>query len=447
VNELGCRQCREAGLGRRDFLRVGSLSLLGISLSDYLNVRASLATASETSKTKAQACILLFLEGGPSQMDTWDPKANSSFKPISTNVSGIQVSELLPKVSRHMDKLSLIRSMHTRENNHPQGTIEALTGHRPSPAMKFPSLGSIISKELGARKEMPAFAVVPKPWENDFYNYEEAFNASFIGAEHNAMIIPDPSQPDFSLPDLSLPKSLTMEAIEDRRSLLRIVDGHYRQKEQYAEFAKMDSYVEHALRMILSPEVKKAFDLSQESEKTRESYGRNRFGQSVLLARRLVEAGCRFVTAAGYKHGQWDTHGNNDKNLRETLAPPLDQALSALLEDLSARGLLESTVVLVMGEFGRTPHVNPGKGRDHWPDCWSVALGGGGIQGGQVIGASDERAAYVADRMVSIGDLYATIYKALGIDWTKTYMSPVGRPVYIANTLDDKAGDPIKQLI
>jgi uncharacterized protein (DUF1501 family) len=289
--------------------------------------------------------------------------------------------------------------------------------------------------------------VVPKPWENDFYNYEEAFNASFIGAEHNAMIIPDPSQPDFSLPDLSLPKSLTMEAIEDRRSLLRIVDGHYRQKEQYAEFAKMDSYVEHALRMILSPEVKKAFDLSQESEKTRESYGRNRFGQSVLLSRRLVEAGCRFVTAAGYKHGQWDTHGNNDKNLRETLAPPLDQALSALLEDLSERGLLESTVVLVMGEFGRTPHVNPGKGRDHWPDCWSVALGGGGIQGGQVIGASDERAAYVADRMVSIGDLYATLYKALGIDWTKTYMSPVGRPVYIANTLDDKAGDPIKELI
>jgi uncharacterized protein (DUF1501 family) len=159
-----------------------------------------------------------------------------------------------------------------------------------------------------------------------------------------------------------------------------------------------------------------------------------------------VQAGCRFVTAAGYKHGEWDTHGDNEKRLRETLAPRLDQSLSALLEDLASSGMLDETVVLVTGEFGRTPVINPNKGRDHWPDCWSLLVGGGGIQGGHVIGASDDRGAFVADRPVSTGDLYATIYKAMGIDWTKTYMSPIGRPVYIANGFDDKAGEPIREL-
>jgi len=209
----------------------------------------------------------------------------------------------------------------------------------------------------------------------------------------------------------------------------------------------MDTFHEQALRMILSPHVKEAFNISRESEKTRDRYGRTRVGQSVLLARRLVEAGCRFVTAAGYTHGQWDTHGENDKRLRDTLAPTLDQSLSALMEDLAKRGLLESTVVLVTGEFGRTPTINPNRGRDHWPDCWSLLVGGGGIEGGRVVGASDERGANVAERPVSTGDLYATIYKAMGIDWTKTYMSPIGRPVYIANGFEDKMGEPLKELI
>ena len=292
-----------------------------------------------------------------------------------------------------MDKLSFIRSMTTNERNHPQGTIETLTGHRPNPAMKFPSFGSIVSKELGSRQDMPPFVVVPTPSEADFFNYEEAFKASFAGAEYDAMILPDPSQPDFRVPDLSFPKSISSHSIDDRRSLLRIVDRHFRRREELAEFAKMDTFQEQALQMLLSPHVQKAFDLSQESEKTRELYGRHRVGQSVLLARRLVEAGCRFVTAAGYTHGQWDTHHSNEKRLRETLAPVLDQSLSALLEDLDQRGLLETTVVIATGEFGRSAAINPGGGRDHWPDCWSLVVGGGGIRGGQVVGASDERGA------------------------------------------------------
>ena len=445
-----CYHCEGIAATRRDFLRVGSLSFLGLSLSEYLRLGAVPALAGEHAAAtagKAKACILLWLEGGVSHLDTWDVKGNSGFKTIPTNVPGIEISEILPGVAKHMDKLSIIRSMKTEERNHPQGTIETQTGHRPNPAMKFPSFGSIVSKELGPRKDMPPYVIVPMPTEFDFFNYEEAYKGAFLGGQYDGMILPDPSKPDFRVPDLSLPKSISSEAIEDRRTLLGIVDRHYRRQEQLADFQKMDSFQEQALGMILSPHVQKAFDLSQESEKTRDRYGRTRVGQSVLMARRLVEVGCRFVTAAGYKHGQWDTHGDAEEKLRETLAPSLDQTLSALLEDLDQRGMLESTVVIATGEFGRTADINPGNGRDHWPDCWSLVVGGGGIRGGQIVGASDDRGAYVAERPTSIGDLYATVYKAMGIDWGKTYMTPVGRPIYIANGFDNKVGSPIKELI
>jgi uncharacterized protein (DUF1501 family) len=443
-----CYHCEQAGRTRRDFLRLGSLGFLGVTLSDYLRFSAGQALAATGgTQGKAKAVILMWLEGGPSHLDTWDVKANSAFKPISTNVAGIQISEALPQVARHMDKLSLIRSMKTEERNHPQATIETLTGHRPSPALKFPSFGSIVAKEMGAENNMPPFVVVPRPTEHDFFNYQEAYQAAFLGAEYDGMILPDPSQPDFQVRDLSLPKSISAEVVEDRRAMLKVVDSAFRSNEQLAEFAQMDAFQSQALQMILSPHVKQAFDLSQESDKTKDRYGRNRVGLSALLARRLVEAGCRFVTSAGYKHGQWDTHSSSDKVIRQDLAPLLDQSLSALLEDLDQRGLLENTVVIASGEFGRTPAVNPNGGRDHWPDCWSMALGGGGIQGGKVVGSSDMDGAYPADSPTSLGDVYATVYKALGIDWTKTYKSPTDRPIYIANGFGDTAGNPIKELI
>ena len=432
----------QAGLARRDFLRAGSLSLLGVNLSQYLQLRSLLAS---TKEAKAQACILLWLEGAPSHVDTWDPKPTSSFKPISTNVAGIQVSELMPRLAKSMDKLAIIRSMRTLEVNHPEATHYAVTGHRENPAMQFPSIGSIIAKEMGTRNNFPAHVLEPQ-WETS-RSYEDYFKASFIGAEYNPMILPDPSLENFKVPDLSLPKSVSAGRIEHRRSFLKIVDQLYRQTEGMATSTKMDAFTEQALKMILSPSVKQAFDLSQETEKTKEAYGKNGFGQSVLLARRLVEGGCRFVTAAGYKAGEWDTHKSNDKLMRDSLVPFLDQALSTLLEDLEQRGLLESTVVIAMGEFGRTPHINADKGRDHWPHCWSLALGGGGIRGGQVIGSSDERGAQIADRTVTIGDLFATVYKAFGIDWTKEYMTPIGRPIKIANSINDTTGEPIKELV
>lgn len=426
---------------RRDFLSVGSLGALGITLSGYLRAAATEKAAT----SKATSVILFWLEGGPSHIDTWDPKTNSNFKPISTNVAGIQISELLPKMAKMMDKFALVRSMHTRGTDHPQATHYAMTGHEINPAMQFPSLGSIITREMGPRNAVPPHVLVPK-WDKT-RQYEEYFRASFLGGEYDPMCIPDPSRPGFDVTDLSLPKTLAESAVEGRSQFLRAIDKRYRSLNETAEHANMDAYTAQAWKMILTPTVREAFDLSKESEKTKERYGKDSVGQSALLARRLVEAGSRFVTAAGYHSNSWDTHSDNDKGHRDRLAPPLDRTLTALVGDLEERGLLESTLVVAMGEFGRTPLINPNLGRDHWPNCWSLALSGGGIKVGQAVGASDEKGYNVTDRVVTMGDLYATIYKSMGIDWTKEYMSPIGRPVKIANSLEDQTGEPVKELV
>ncbi len=426
---------------RRDFLSVGSLGFLGLTLSEYLQAAAAKAPV----PGKANSVILFWLEGGPSHIDTWDPKPNSNFKPISTNVAGIQVSELLPTIAKKMDKIALVRSMHTRGNDHPQATHYAITGHEINPAMQFPSLGSIVTKELGARNAVPAHVLVPK-WDRG-RQYEDYFRAAFLGGDYDPMCIPDPSKPDFQVTDLSLPKTVSEASVESRSAFLKVVDRHYRALNDTADHANVDAFTAQAWKMILTPTVRDAFDLSKESVKIKERYGKDAIGQSALLARRLVEAGSRFVTAAGYHSNSWDTHSDNDKGHRDRLAPPLDRTLTALIDDLDDRGLLDTTLVIAMGEFGRTPAINPNLGRDHWPNCWSLALSGGGIKTGQVVGSSDEKGYNVSDRVVSMGDLYATIYKALGIDWRKEYMSPIGRPVKIANSLEDRTGEPVHELL
>ena len=444
-----CPSCDGNHPGRRDFLRGGALSFLGMDLAGYL----AASTAETPEEAKAQACILLWLDGGASHVDMWDPKPVSNFKPISTKADGIQISELFPRLAGQMDKISVIRSLHTEENNHGAGHHYAQTGHRPNPAMKFPSLGSIVTHELGGRNEVPPYVMMPSLNAG----YDENFKAQMLGGACDPMILPGaPAQPDeethaevkdLKVPDLSLPNGISRERLDNRRAFLQLVDYRYRQQSERAEFGDMDQYSNQAYRMILAPSVRQAFDLSKETEKTKAAYGHNGFGQSVLLARRLVESGSRFVTACGYKTAAWDTHNYHDKKLKEKLAPPLDQALSTLLVDLHERGLLETTIVLVMCEFGRTPHINPNFGRDHWPQCWSVLLGGGGIRGGVVVGASDERGAQVAEKQVSIGDVFATIYKAMGIDWTKEYRHPTGRPLKIANAISDTTGRPIGELV
>jgi hypothetical protein len=425
---------------RRDFLTVGSLGFLGLHLNQYLQAAETASPAA-----KAKSVILFWLEGGPSQIDTFDPKPSSAFKAISTNVPGIQLSELLPQLSKRMDKLSLVRSMHSKGSDHPQGTHYAITGHEANPVMHFPSVGSIVSKELGATNGIPPHILVPQ-WSNN-RQYEQYFGAGFLGPDFDPMAIPDPSQPNFRVSDLSLPKSVSEMAVSSRRSFLDVVDRRYRAASVSAEHTNMDGFSSQAMKMLLNPAVRNAFDLSKEPEKLREKYGKDTVGQSALYARRLVEAGARFVTAAGYHALSWDTHADNDKGHKDKLCPTFDRTISVLLDDLSDRGLLDSTIVVAMGEFGRTPFVNPDRGRDHWPTCWSLALGGGGIKGGQVIGASDETGGTVTERVTSIGDIYATLYKALGIDWNKEYDTPVGRPVKIANALDDETGKPIADLL
>jgi uncharacterized protein (DUF1501 family) len=424
---------------RRDFLSVGSLGFLGLSLPEYL------AAAKSPAKAKANSVILFWLEGGPSHIDTWDPKPNSSFKPISTNVAGIQVSELLPKMAKKMDKFALVRSMHTRGTDHPQATHYVITGHEINPAMQFPSFGSIVTKELGPRNAVPAHVLVPK-WDRG-RQYEDYFRASFLGGDYDPMCIPDPAKPGFQVTDLSLPKTVSEKSVESRSAFLQAVDRRYRELNETVEHTNMDAFTSQAWKMILTPAVRDAFDLSQESEKIKERYGKDSVGQSCLLARRLVEAGSRFVTAAGYHGNSWDTHSDNDKGHRDRLAPTLDRSLTALIDDLDERGLLDSTLVIAMGEFGRTPVINPRLGRDHWPNCWSLALSGGGIKVGQVVGSSDEKGYNVTSGIITMGDLYATVYKLLGIDWHKEYMSPIGRPVKIANSLEDRTGQPVDALI
>ena len=344
-----------------------------------------------------------------------------------------------------MDKLAIIRSMSSFGDDHPQAVHYTATGHLHNPAMQFPSLGSIVGKELGPAEGMPPYVIVPR-WERS-QQYQESFRSAFLGPDYAPMLIPDPSKDNFEVTDLSLPKSVAPAAVENRRAFLDAVDRMYRNKVESAEHAKMDTFTEKAWEMLLTPGVQKAFDLSRESEKTRDAYGRDSVGQSLLLARRLVESGTRFVTAAGFHGNSWDTHSNNDKGHKDRLTPPLDHSLSALIDDLVARGLYDETIVVVLGEFGRTPDINPGLGRDHWPQCWSLAIGGGGLNTGLTVGKSDDRAATVVERKTSIGDLFATIYKAMGIDWTKEYMTPVGRPIKIANSFEDTTGEPVSELV
>lgn len=445
IVKAGCLTCTRTEMKRRDFIRAGSLTLFGLSLSQFLQLRASAGVENVNRAAKAQSVIFVWLEGGQSQVDSWDPKPNSNFNPIGTNVEGIQISELYPGVARHLDKLSIIRSMHGEEDNHPEATSYAMTGHRPSPSMKFPSVGAIVTKELGPINEVPPHVLLPE-WTTE-KQYEKFWDGAFLGPDTNPLVVPDPSKPDYKVVDLTLPKSIDLKRVENRRSFLQMWDQFHRQKVAMAEYEAMDTFREQALEMILAPAVRDAFDISKEPDELRDRYGRDQVGQSLLLARRLVEAGTRFVTASGFHMNSWDTHGDHDQRNRDKLAPPLDKGLSALIGDLDERGLLESTIVICMGEFGRTPHINVKSGRDHWMHCWSCLVGGGGLASAKIIGASDDQGGQVAEQPVSIGDLYATIYKALGIDWNKTYMTSIGRPINLANAIDDETGQPLAGLI
>ncbi len=405
------------GFSRRDFIKVGALTAMGLTMADLFRMRA----AGAADIGKAKSCILLWMAGGPSHMDTWDlhPEAGEEFrgefKPIKTNVPGVEISEHLPRVAQQADKFCIIRSITSPEGSHQRATNYMNTGNRDNPALTFPSYGSVIAKETGFSGAMPPYVAIP-----DMIR-APAGGSGYLSAMYN----PFTADPNSGVRDLRLPANVSDERLNRRRSLLKMVDDWQRMVESDA-LTTVDTFYQKAYDLVTSPQAKKAFDMSGEADAVRDAYGRTPFGQGCLLARRLIEAGVRFVTVS---FGGWDTHNQNFQNLKTRQLPPVDMAMSALLKDLHERGLLETTLVIWMGEFGRTPRINRNAGRDHWPRAQSVVMAGGGVRGGQVIGKTNERGEEPVEQPVKVEDMAASVYHILGIDPEKEYRTPSGRPI------------------
>jgi hypothetical protein len=404
------RTCR--GVTRREVLQVGSLGLLGLGLADAFRARP--VHAGPAPSPREPACILVFLSGGPSQFETFDPKPTAPidirgpYGTIPTNVSGVRFSELLPRLAAQMDKCVLLRAMTSRNGDH-SGVHVTSGGHRDAA-----SLGAVLQKLNGSSPSgMPPFVHVGPP------GY--LAGAGALGSVYAPFQVANPSR-QVQMPEFTLNANIPASRLSDRRELLRAIDGVRNAWQQQNSVGELDNNHRRAIDLLTSSRIRDAFDVRQEREELRTRFGANIFGQSCLLARRLVEAGTRFVQVNWYGepawHG-WDTHGADLPGLlrmESPLCPRLDQGLSALLDDLHQRGLLDSTLVVVLGEFGRTPHINTYGGRDHWPQCFSVLMAGAGIPGGTVIGASDHHGAYPAARPVTVPELAATIYRLMGIN-------------------------------
>ncbi len=403
------------------------LGVGGLSLGSFLRM----SEAGEVKPgAKAKSVILIYLSGGPSHMDTFDLKPNAPseyrglFNPIKTNVPGIEISEHLPKMAKQADKYAILRGVSHTLAAHRFGKQYMNTGNRPLPSLVFPSYGAVISKELGGEIDLPTSVAVPKP----------SHPAGYLGVAHGALSTgrtPQVGQ-KFGVRGMSLQNGLTIADLEKRQNLLNDLDTVFAgQEKNSSTLAGMDKFSRQAYEMISSSRARTAFDISKESPAAIKEFGDDPFGQSCLLATRLVEAGVKFVNV---DLGGWDTHSDNFGKLKDTQLPKLDTGLAALFNQLDARGLLESTTVMVTGEFGRTPKINtrstPG-GRDHYPRAMFVLLGGGGMKGGQVVGASDEKAAGPANDAISPDSIAKTVYHSLGINTEKEYRTASGRPVMI----------------
>ncbi|MFN0051705.1 MAG: DUF1501 domain-containing protein [Planctomycetales bacterium] len=445
-------------LRRREFLQAGALALGGLGLADVLRGRVS---AGE--ERRDTSVILLYLHGGPSQLETYDLKPlapieyRSLFDPISTNVPGISICDQFPLQARIADKFSLVRSVHHTMSSHTDGGIEVLTGKtptRPDPTSQskseHPDLGSIAARLRGPHPDaIPRYVAIPQALYMT--------RPGYLGLHHGAFAVGDPSQPDWSPPDLTLAGGIDGARFGERRSLREGLDRLRRQVDLRGSVEGMDKFQSLAYAMLTGPEVATAFDLSREEETLRDRYGRHRWGQGCLLARRLAEAGTSVVTLyidtprSGPEFTNWDDHIMNAgrpghfAGYMKTRLPYLDQALSALIEDIFARSLDRRIMVVVLGEFGRTPrlsHNANGTGRDHWPDSQSVLLSGGGLRMGQVVGATNSKAEFPTERPLTPKDILATIYRHLGIDYHSAFPDHSGRPVHILNE-----GAPIAELI
>jgi hypothetical protein len=413
------------GVKRRDFLKVGALGA-GLSLSNYLR----LAAAGEVGSAKAKAAIFINLTGGPSHMDTFDLKPDApaevrgKFNPIKTNVPGVEFCEHLPNLAKQADKFAILRGVTHTLAAHELGTEYVNSGSRPIPSLEYPGYGAVVTKELGGPRDLPPFVAIPNSNQR----------TGFLGVQYaplNTNASPRAGAP-FSVRGIALGNGLTIEEIERRNSLLADLDKTFAAVESNSQLLTgLDKFTEQAHDIITSKRAREAFDVSKESPAFAKPFGEDAFGMSCLLATRLVESGVRFVTLT---LGGWDTHQSNWTKLKTNLLPKLDVGLAALLGGLSEKGLLDTTTVFVTGEFGRTPKINTRDaegGRDHYPRCMFMLMGGGGVRGGQVLGESDTKAEAPKHEGFKPDDVAATFYHTLGIDHTKEYHTNTGRPITI----------------
>jgi hypothetical protein len=429
------------GVTRRDFLQAGALGAIGLSLPQFLAAKEAGAI---DKKHDDRSVIMIFNLGAPSQLDTFDMKPDAPveirgpFKPIKTAAPGMEICEILPQHAKLADKFSLVRScFHTAAAVHDTGHQMLQTGRLFSGGINTPHAGCVTAYLRGRKTDMPPHVILPEPMGNTGGNMPHGQDAGFLGKAHDPFaLMADPSKPDFKVPDL-LPPPQIGEARVDRRRRLREIVEETADNFEASESAKLlDSNFEAAFRIMTSPEARAAFDLTKEPQKIRERYGMNRFGQCCLLARRLIEAGVRFVTVntflTVFDEITWDIHGTKPftsiEGMKNIVAPMYDQAYSALIEDLVQRGMLDNTLVCNLQEFGRTPRVNPAGGRDHWPQCWTSYFAGGGVKGGRVVGKSDPIAAVPAERPASPPEVVATIFHSLGFDLETPLPGPAGRP-------------------
>jgi len=423
------------GIARRDFLKVGALSGVGLGLSDYLG----LAKANAAGGSRAKSAIYIRLAGGPSHMDTFDMKPDApdshrgEFSEIATNVPGIRISEHLPKLAKCADKYTIVRGVSHTLAAHRLGAEYLMTGNRPLPSLKYPTYGAVVSKELGAPRDIPSSVAIPKG---------ATAPTGFLGLEYGPLETgssPKAGQP-MNIRGLSLSNGLTLADIDRRNNLVKRYDtafGSFAGEDKV--LSGMDKFSQKAYEMMRSSRTREAFDLTRESPGISGLFGDGDFSQSCLLATRLVESGVRLVSV---QLGGWDTHRDNFTRLKDNNLPNLDAGLAGLFRALEAKRLLESTAVFVTGEFGRTPKINQRGGRDHYPRAMFCLLAGGGMEGGQVIGASDAKGEGPRDRVISPDDVAATFYHSLGIEHTKEYHTPTGRPVMIV-----RHGKPIPELV
>jgi hypothetical protein len=416
---------------RRDFLHVGFVGGIGLTLADFFRIQSAQAEQKfyESKEGTAKSVIFIYLPGGMAHQESFDPKPYAPIEyrgpmnSIDTNVAGVRINETWKQTAQVADKIAICRSMSHGEAAHERGTHNMFTGYRPSPALKFPSMGSVVAHEFGPRNNLPPYVCVPNQ-PNEFAG-TGYLSSSYAGFSLGS----DPADGGFKVRDLQLPGGVDDKRFTTRRRILDAVNDHFRSKEESDSLNALDSFYERAYSMISSEKAREAFDINKEPAEVRDRYGRNAAGARLLLARRMVEAGVRFVTTT---YGGWDMHNNIDGSIKGQV-PALDQAYATLINDLDERGLLDSTLVCIASEFGRTPKINGNAGRDHWPKVFSVVLAGGGIKRGVVYGSSNSTASEPEENALSVEDWATTIYHCLGIVADKELMAPGDRPIEIVN--------------